>query len=68
MLQSFDNVRTLLPSEIAPGQDATMAVNVTAPHEPGEYVAEIDLVHERVTWFASKGLGSHSVPFRVFEG
>ncbi len=63
--QSFDNVRTPLPSEIPPGQDATLSVNVTAPSEPGEYIAEIDLVHEFVTWFASKGLGSQPVPFRV---
>jgi SAM-dependent methyltransferase len=66
VLQSFDNARTPLASELGPGQQATMAVEVTAPSEPGEYVAEIDLVHESVTWFASKGLeGSRAVRFRV---
>ena len=39
--------------------------HVTAAREPGEYVAEIDLVHESVRWFASKGLGYHPVRFRV---
>ena len=65
VLQSFDNARTPLPSEIGPGQRATIAVTVTAAWEPGEYVAEIDLVHESVRWFASKGLGYHPVRFRV---
>ena len=65
VLQSFDNVRTPLPSEIGPGQCATIAVTVTAAWEPGKYLAEIDLVHEFVSWFASKGLGYHPVRFRV---
>jgi hypothetical protein len=65
VLQSFDNPRTRLPSELGPGQHATLAVEVTAPSEPGEYVAEIDLVHESVTWFAAKGLASLRVLFRV---
>ena len=68
VLHSFDNVRTPLPSAIAPGQHETLAVNVTAPSEPGEYVAELDLVHESVAWFASKGLGRHRVRFRVANG
>jgi SAM-dependent methyltransferase len=65
LLQSFDNARTRLPLDLGPGQHATLAVEVKAPSEPGEYVAEIDLVHESVAWFASKGLGSQRVPFRV---
>jgi SAM-dependent methyltransferase len=68
VLQSFDNVRTALPAEIGPGQHATLAVDITAPGEPGEYVAEIDLVHESLSWFASKGMESPRVRFRVSEG
>ena len=67
-LQSYDNPRTPLPSAIGPGQRVTMAVHVTAPREPGDYVVEIDLVHEFVAWFASKGLESRAVPFRVSGG
>ena len=65
--QAFDNPRTRLPSEIGPGQRATVAVRVTAPSEPGEYVAEIDLVHEFVAWFASKGLERSAVVFHVSD-
>lgn len=68
VLQSYDNARTPLPSEIGPGERLTMAVEVTAPREPGEYIAEIDLVHEFVAWFASKGMGRHCVSFRVSGG
>ena len=66
-LQSFDNPRTPLPSEIKPGQRATMAVKVTAPDQPGDYVLEIDLVHEFVAWFASKGLERSAVAFHVSD-
>lgn len=62
---SFDNVRTPLPVEVGPGERATLAVKVTAPNEPGDYVAEIDLVHESLRWFASKGMVSRRVEFRV---
>ena len=37
VLQSFDNVRTCLPSEIGPGQRVTLSVELTAPTEPGGY-------------------------------
>lgn len=68
VLASFDNIRTRLPFEVEPGQRVTLAVDVAAPGEPGEYVAEVDLVHEYVSWFAAKGLGRRSVRFRVAAG
>ena len=65
VLESFDNPRTRLPCEIEPGHRATMAVEITAPHKPGEYAVEIDLVHEYVSWFAPKALGRHLVRVHV---
>ena len=65
VLESFDNARTRLPCEIEPGHRTTMAVEITAPNEPGEYDLEIDLVHEYVSWFAEKALGRHLVRVRV---
>lgn len=65
VLQSFDNMRTPLPSEIGPGEEVILEVGVAAPSEPGEYVAEIDLVHESISWFASKGFPSQRVSFLV---
>ena len=68
VVRSFDNPRTRLPVEIGPGQRVMLSIEITAPGEPGEYVAEIDLVHEYVTWFAPKGLGRHAMLFRVSAG
>jgi len=42
-----------------------MVLRIAAPIEPGEYVAEIDLVHEYVTWFAARGLPSPRLRFAV---
>jgi SAM-dependent methyltransferase len=64
-LLSFDNPRTPLPAALDPGQDAAVVLRVDAPERPGDYAAEIDLVHEYVSWFAEKGLPSATVRFRV---
>jgi 2-polyprenyl-3-methyl-5-hydroxy-6-metoxy-1,4-benzoquinol methylase len=64
---SFDNLRTRLPFELGPGEQTTVAVDVTAPSEPGDYIADIDLVHESLSWFAAKGMVSQRVEFRVSE-
>jgi SAM-dependent methyltransferase len=62
---AFDNPRTPLPSEVGPGDETTMVLWIATPGDPGEYVAEIDLVHEYVAWFAAKGLTSPTIRFRV---
>ena len=64
-LVAFDNPRTPLPCEVGPGDGTTMVLRIAMPIEPGEYVAEIDLVHEYVTWFAAKGLWSRRLRFTV---
>lgn len=64
-LVTFDNPRTPLPAELRPGESVTVGLRVTAPSEPGHYLADIDLVHEYVSWFAPHGLRGPRVPFRV---
>jgi SAM-dependent methyltransferase len=64
-LVAFENPRTPLPTEIAPGQDATVVLQIASPGQPGDYMAEIDLVHEYVSWFAPHGVQPASVRFRV---
>lgn len=64
-LVAFDNPRTLLPCEVGPGERTTMMLRVAPPPEAGEYIAEIDLVHEYVTWFATKGFQNPSIRFTV---
>jgi uncharacterized protein YkwD len=40
-----------LPSDIAPGQSATLTVTVTAPSSGGTYVLEEQMVQESIAWF-----------------
>jgi len=46
-----DGHRTLLSHDLAPGEAAIVSLAVVAPPEPGDYVLEVDLVHEGVRWF-----------------
>ncbi len=43
--------RSSLPSDISPGQNATVEMIISAPPYPGHYVLELDLVNEGITWF-----------------
>jgi SAM-dependent methyltransferase len=64
-LVAFDNVRTPLPGPLAPGQQVTIPLEITAIDEPGDYVAEIDMLHEFVSWFGDRGFSSVRLPFTV---
>jgi hypothetical protein len=50
-----------LPYDLEPGDTAGVSLEITAPKTPGEYVLELDVVQERVTWFSDKG----SQPLRL---
>jgi 4-amino-4-deoxy-L-arabinose transferase-like glycosyltransferase len=47
--------RSPLPADLAPGQETELSFAVSAPAQPGDYVLEIDLLQENVTWFGLKG-------------
>jgi SAM-dependent methyltransferase len=64
-LVAFDNVRSVLPADVTAPRQATMPLEIRAPEQPGEYVAQVDLVHEHVSWFAPRGFVSAAVPFVV---
>ena len=44
-------LRTTFPSDLEPGATQLVPVHVVAPQQPGDYVLELDLVHEHVRWF-----------------
>jgi SAM-dependent methyltransferase len=67
-LVSFDNARSGLPAEVRPAEHATIPLEIRAPNRPGDYLAQVDLVHEHVSWFAQRGFASASVSFRVTSG
>ena len=47
--------RSLLPHDVAPGQNVTTEIELTAPELPGNYTLELDLVNEGITWFGWQG-------------
>jgi|SRR5215831_10230268 len=59
-------VRSGLPRDLRPGEEAEVPLAITAPSSPGVYTMELDLVQEMVTWFSEKG--SPTPKFKVIVG
>jgi riboflavin transporter FmnP len=47
--------RAVLPHDLKAGEEIEITLTVTAPRVPGDYVLELDMVHEGVTWFYEQG-------------
>ena len=47
--------RTALAADLPPGGETELTLPVNAPREPGDYVLEVDMIHEGVTFFHEKG-------------
>ena len=43
--------RATLPHDIQPGEEIELSLLVDAPAEAGDYVLQLDMVHEAITWF-----------------
>jgi len=52
----FNSIRTPFTADVHPGTIVRQPMTLQAPPEPGEYLLELDLVHEHVRWF---GCGIH---------
>lgn len=59
-------VRSSLPGDLRPGEEAVVPLTITAPRAPGDYTIQIDLVQEMVAWFGDKG--SSVMKFKVKVG
>jgi hypothetical protein len=59
--------RTALPHDLKPGDQAELTLTVTAPLTAGQYVLEIDMVHEGVTWFYQRGSPTLRWPVKVVQ-
>ncbi len=44
-----------LPKDLRPGEEVEVALLISAPTTPGNYILEVDLVQEQVSWFHEKG-------------
>lgn len=62
-----DGLRTPIPSLVEPGQSVTLTFRVAAPDAPGQYVLELDMLREGVTWFSEVGATGVGLPVRVEE-
>jgi len=51
----FDDIRSVIPYDVAAGHDFVVGIRLTAPEHPGVYRLELDMVQEEVRWFASVG-------------
>ncbi|MFQ3535713.1 MAG: glycosyltransferase [Aggregatilineales bacterium] len=47
--------RLPLPQAVLPAQTIALSLSIQAPAQAGEYILELDLVREGVTWFAQTG-------------
>ncbi|HUQ17138.1 MAG TPA: S8 family serine peptidase, partial [Candidatus Saccharimonadales bacterium] len=64
----WDGARASLPSDLAAGQSAVIALPVTAPADAGSYLLRLDLVEEGIAWFSGQGVPTRDVPITVSSG
>jgi glycosyltransferase involved in cell wall biosynthesis len=58
--------RLPLPHSVPPNKSVALSLTLQAPAQAGEYILELDLVREGVTWFAqTTGGGALRLPMRV---
>lgn len=62
---SKEEGRTPLPADLAPGAETELVYHVNAPTAPGDYVLELDMLQEGVTWFGLKGSPTTKVRVKV---
>ncbi len=63
-LSGFD-LRVYLEVDFRPGDRRPYLLLLRAPEEPAQYLVEIDLVHEGITWFSDRGMPRIRVPVEV---
>jgi hypothetical protein len=60
-----DDGRTQLPRDLQPGEEIEVKLHVNAPNAPGDYLLELDMLQEGVSWFGLKGSPTARLPVRV---
>ena len=65
LMVAQDDGRAPLLQIVPPGMSWPVLVTIRAPQSPGRYMAEIDLVHEGISWFEHKGSRTVRFPIAV---
>jgi SAM-dependent methyltransferase len=60
-----DDGRAEIGRNVIPGGQATCEITVTAPNRPGNYMLELDVVEEGITWFAHRGSPTYRIPVKI---
>ena len=50
-----DYARAWLPTDVPPGGEVDVPIELSAPLEPGRYTLKFDLVSEGIDWFEACG-------------
>jgi 4-amino-4-deoxy-L-arabinose transferase-like glycosyltransferase len=60
-----DDGRAALLKRLEPGDSVTLKLAVNAPRKPGNYILELDMLQEGVSWFGLRGSTTVRLPVRV---
>jgi hypothetical protein len=60
-----DDGRAALLKRLEPGGSVSLKLVVNAPRKPGNYLLELDMLQESVSWFGLKGSPTVRLPVRV---
>jgi hypothetical protein len=60
-----DDGRAALLTDLRPGEEVELKLVVNAPNTPGDYLLELDMLQEGVSWSGLKGSPTVRLPVRV---
>ena len=61
----IDDGRTDLPHDIKPGEEVELSLPINAPKASGDYILQLDMVHEGLSWFTAHGSQTVKINIRV---
>jgi ubiquinone/menaquinone biosynthesis C-methylase UbiE len=64
----LDDGRAPLAKDLGAMEEVTLSLPITFPKEPGDFILELDMVQELVTWFKDKGSDTTKIPIKITEG
>lgn len=63
----YDGERTLLPHDLAPGEEVSLQAQIKAPESSGRFIYRFTMLKELVSWFDARGAKTLDIPVTVTE-